>query len=32
MDELKKDGKDEILIGTEKFVPYLTEAEIQKNC
>ncbi|MCL4547605.1 MAG: hypoxanthine phosphoribosyltransferase [Bacteroidetes bacterium] len=31
MDELKKQTKDEILVGTEKFVPYLTEEVIQKR-
>jgi len=31
MDEVKAEIKDELWIGTEKFVPYLTEKEIQKR-
>lgn len=31
MDEVKRQTKDEIWIGTEKFVPYLKEEEIQKR-
>ena len=31
MDQLKQNGKDAIQIGTEKFVPYLTEEKIQER-
>ncbi len=31
MDEVIQNGKDEICVGTEKFIPYLTEQEIQKR-
>lgn len=31
MDQLKQNGKDTIQIGTEKFVPYLTEDKIQER-
>ncbi len=31
MDEVIQSGKNEIWVGTEKFIPYLTEHEIQKR-
>ncbi len=31
MDEVRLETKDEIWVGTERFVPYLTEEEIQKR-
>jgi len=31
MDEIKEEMKSEIWIGTEKFIPYLSEQEIQKR-
>ena len=31
MDEVKTEVKNELWVGTEKFIPYLTEQEIQKR-